>query len=143
VYAGVHNAAEEESYRKFYLCRDDAGNLGVRVIEEFVGCAGLTCCCGGRGKSYYSQVIGNSSMPYLNSLARKYGFASSYYGDAHPSLPNYFMLTVGNTVTYSDSFTGTVSANNIVRQLLLAGLSQARMRFNIHASLGLRNTRAF
>jgi acid phosphatase len=91
----------------------------------------------------YSQVIGNSSMPYLNSLAKKYGFASSYYGDAPPSLPNYFMLTVGNTVTYSDSFTGTVSANNIVRQLLLAGLSQARMRFNIHASLGLRNTRAF
>jgi phosphatidylinositol-3-phosphatase len=69
----------------------------------------------------YSQVIGNSSMPYLNSLARKYGLATSYYANAHPSLPNYFELTVGNVVTYNDAYTGTYTGNNIVRQLLLAG----------------------
>jgi hypothetical protein len=34
----------------------------------------------------YSQVIGNSSMPYLNSLAAKYGLATHYYADVHPSI---------------------------------------------------------
>jgi hypothetical protein len=34
----------------------------------------------------YSQVIGNSSMPYLNSLAAKYGLATQYYADVHPSI---------------------------------------------------------
>jgi phage terminase large subunit-like protein len=40
----------------------------------------------------YGQVIGNSSMPYLNSLANKYGLAVNYYGNTHPSIGNYFML---------------------------------------------------
>ena len=69
----------------------------------------------------YSQVIGSSAMPYLNSLASKYGLATNYYSDAHPSLPNYFMLTVGNKIASNDSYTGTITGNNIVRQLLLAG----------------------
>src|SRR6267143_2589117 len=38
----------------------------------------------------YSEVIGNSSMPYLNSLASQYGLATQYFADAHPSLGNYF-----------------------------------------------------
>jgi len=69
----------------------------------------------------YSQVIGNSSMPYLNSLADKYGLATNYYASAHPSIPNYFTLTAGETVTFNDLFSGTYSGNNIVRQLILAG----------------------
>jgi phosphatidylinositol-3-phosphatase len=69
----------------------------------------------------YSQVIGSTSMPYLNSLANKYGLATNYYANGHPSIDNYFMLTVGQTITYNDAFTGTVSVSNIVRQLLLAG----------------------
>jgi len=32
----------------------------------------------------YSQVIGNSAMPYLNSLASKYGLATQYYANTHP-----------------------------------------------------------
>jgi phosphatidylinositol-3-phosphatase len=69
----------------------------------------------------YSQVIGNAAMPYLNSLAKKYGLATNYYATAHPSLPNYFMLTAGHTITFNDNFTGVYSGNNIVRQLLLGG----------------------
>jgi phosphatidylinositol-3-phosphatase len=69
----------------------------------------------------YSDVIGNSSMPYLNSLAQQYGLAAQYYADAHPSLPNYFMLTVGMTETNSDGFTGGVSDDNVVRELMKAG----------------------
>jgi len=41
----------------------------------------------------YSSVIGSSSMPYLNGLARRYGLATSYYANVHPSIGNYFMLT--------------------------------------------------
>lgn len=68
----------------------------------------------------YSQVIGNSSMPYLNSLASKYGLATQYYADVHPSIGNYFMLTTGQIETIDDAFQGTVSDDNIVRELVKA-----------------------
>jgi len=71
----------------------------------------------------YSDVIGDSDMPYFNSLAQQYGMAAQYYADAHPSLPNYFMLTVGLTETDSDSFSGVVTDDNIVRELVKAGKS--------------------
>jgi acid phosphatase len=73
----------------------------------------------------FSDVIGNSSMPYLNSLASTYGLATQYYADAHPSLPNYFMLTVGagTSITGStgDGYTGVVTQDNVVRALTAAG----------------------
>lgn len=73
----------------------------------------------------YSDVIGNSGMPYLNSLATANALATQYYADAHPSLPNYFELTVGAgtsiTGTSGDSFTGVVTQDNIVRALTAAG----------------------
>ena len=69
----------------------------------------------------YSEVIGNSAMPYLNSLAAQYGLATQYYADTHPSIGNYFMLTTGQIVTNQDTFTGTVSVDNIVRELLASG----------------------
>jgi acid phosphatase len=69
----------------------------------------------------YSSVIGNSSMPYLNSLVQKYGLATQYYANTHPSIGNYFMLTTGQIITNNDGFTGTVTADNVVRHLLTAG----------------------
>lgn len=69
----------------------------------------------------YSSVIGSSSMPYLNSLAKKYGLATQYYANSHPSIGNYFMLTTGQIITTNDGFTGTVTADNVVRRFLLAG----------------------
>lgn len=69
----------------------------------------------------YSSVIGSSSMPYLNSLAAKYGLATQYYANTHPSIGNYFMLTTGAIITNNDSFCSTISNDNIVRHLLTAG----------------------
>jgi hypothetical protein len=69
----------------------------------------------------YSSVIGSTSMPYLNSLANKYGLAKQYYANTHPSIGNYFELTTGQIITNNDSFTGTVTADNVVRHLLAAG----------------------
>src|SRR5438105_9706815 len=69
----------------------------------------------------YSSVIGSSSMPYFNALAQQYGLATQYYGNTHPSIGNYFMLTTGQIITNNDSYTGTVSADNLVRQMIAAG----------------------
>ncbi len=69
----------------------------------------------------YSDVINNSEMPYLNSLASKYGLATQYFADAHPSIPNYLMLTTGQMETFDDSFSGTISDDNSVRELVKAG----------------------
>jgi acid phosphatase len=69
----------------------------------------------------YPEVIGNSSMPYFNSLATKYGLATQYFANAHPSIPNYFVLTTGLPETLDDNFSGTVSDDNVVRVLVNAG----------------------
>jgi phosphatidylinositol-3-phosphatase len=69
----------------------------------------------------YSEVIGNSSMPYFNSLASQYGLATQYFADAHPSLPNYLMLTTGLIETFDDSFSGVINDDNVVRELVKAG----------------------
>jgi len=72
----------------------------------------------------YPDVIGNSSMPYFNSLANKWGLATNYYANLHPSIPNYFEMTVGKTLTVNDSETPKsfpVSDDNVVRELLAAG----------------------
>jgi phosphatidylinositol-3-phosphatase len=69
----------------------------------------------------YASVIGNSSMPYLNSLAKKYGLAAQYYANTHPSIGNYFMMTAGQIITNNDSMCSTITQDNIVRHLLTAG----------------------
>lgn len=60
-------------------------------------------------------------MPYLNSLASKYGLATQYYANTHPSIGNYFMLTAGQIITNTDSYCSTLTQDNIVRHLLTAG----------------------
>jgi acid phosphatase len=71
----------------------------------------------------YEDVIGNSAMPYLNSLAQKGALATQYYADAHPSIPNYFELTTGAMVTLDDNFSGTISSDNLAREITAAGKS--------------------
>ena len=71
----------------------------------------------------YSSVIGNPAMPYTNQLANQYALATQYYANRHNSLPNYFMLTVGDLVTTNDLYTGTVTSDNLVRALSGAGKS--------------------
>lgn len=74
----------------------------------------------------YSSVIGSSSMPYLNSLAQKYGLATQYYANTHPSIGNYFELTTGQILTNNDGMTPSnypVSVDNIVRHFISAGIT--------------------
>src|SRR5207244_10553470 len=51
----------------------------------------------------YSSSVG--SMPYLDSLVAKYGLATNYYADTHPSIGNYFTLTTGQILTNDDGQT--------------------------------------
>lgn len=73
----------------------------------------------------FADVIGNPNMPFLNGLASANSLATQYYADAHPSLPNYFELTVGAgtsiTGTSGDSYSGVVTQDNVVRALTAAG----------------------
>lgn len=43
----------------------------------------------------YDEIVGSSSAPYLNSLARACGLATNYHNITHPSLPNYIAATSG------------------------------------------------
>ena len=69
----------------------------------------------------FAQVIGSSSMPFLNSLATQHSLATNYFANTHPSIGNYFMLTTGNVETNDDAFTATVSSDSVARALTGAG----------------------
>jgi hypothetical protein len=71
----------------------------------------------------YSDVVGSPNMPYLNSLIPRGGLASNYFANAHSSIGNYFMMTTGQLVTIDDGFSGTVSSDNLVRELAGSGKS--------------------
>jgi len=45
----------------------------------------------------YGEVIGSSQAPYINSLAASYGLAGNFFGETHPSLPNYIAASSGST----------------------------------------------
>jgi phosphatidylinositol-3-phosphatase len=71
----------------------------------------------------YGDVVASPSMPYLNSLADQYGLATNYFANAHPSIPNYFMLTTGQNLTLIDALTPDlfpVSEDNVIRELIAA-----------------------
>jgi acid phosphatase len=72
----------------------------------------------------YSSVIGNKAMPYLNSLASKYGLATQYYANTHPAIGNSFEMTTGLGLTNDDTATPAsfpVSADNIASELMVSG----------------------
>ena len=61
----------------------------------------------------YADVIGGTAMVYLESLAHEYGSVTQYYADAHPSIGNYFMMIVGDTITDNDGYSSIVTKDNI------------------------------
>lgn len=64
-----------------------------------------------------------AGMPFLSKLAARYGSAVNFFANTHPSIGDYFWLTTGQNITNDSNFVGPVSADNIVRQLNLAGKS--------------------
>ncbi|HEY0539807.1 MAG TPA: alkaline phosphatase family protein [Actinoallomurus sp.] len=76
----------------------------------------------------YSQVIGSSSAPYINSLKSGGADLTASYAITHPSQPNYFAIFSGATqgITDDSCYTpGFSSAPNLASELAAAGKSWA------------------
>ncbi len=72
----------------------------------------------------YGSIIGASSAPYINGLAKRYALATAMYAIRHPSLPNYLALTGGSTFSIASDCTDcSVHATSLVDQLESAGIS--------------------
>jgi phosphatidylinositol-3-phosphatase len=71
----------------------------------------------------YEKVIGNSNMPYYNSLAKKYAVAAQYYANIHNSLTDLMRIVAGQNVTLWDNTTSCYNVDNVVRHLLLHGMT--------------------
>ena len=73
----------------------------------------------------YNQIIGNSSMPYLNSLATGGALFTQSSGTEHPSQPNYLDLFSGSDQgvygDYSTKGIAPLPADNLGAELLHNG----------------------
>jgi hypothetical protein len=72
----------------------------------------------------YSQIIGSSQGPYINSLAAEGASFTNSHAIMHPSQPNYLALFSGSTqgVT-SDACPQTFSVVNLATELIAANLT--------------------
>jgi phospholipase C len=72
----------------------------------------------------YTQIIGSSSAPYINSLKSGGASLTSSYAITHPSQPNYFAIFSGSTqgITDDSCYTpGFSSAPNLASEVIAAG----------------------
>jgi len=69
----------------------------------------------------YESVVGNSNMPYFNSLAAKYGLATQYYSEQHNSLSALMWLVTGQPITSNNQTTTCYNLDNITRHLIAQG----------------------
>jgi phosphatidylinositol-3-phosphatase len=70
-------------------------------------------------KSWH-DVMGSADAPNIQRLAGLCGAASAFYGEAHPSLPNYVAMTSGGTQGVTDDkgpSSHPLSADNIFQQV--------------------------
>ena len=74
--------------------------------------------------SSYDRIIGSSSAPTLNRLARQCGLATDYSGVSHPSLPNYIAATSGNTWGITDD--GSPGEHAVAQQSIFGQLEAHR-----------------
>jgi len=70
----------------------------------------------------YSQIIGSSQAPYINTLATQGALFTKSYALTHPSQPNYLALFSGSTQgIVDDSCPHTFSAQTLESELIAAG----------------------
>jgi phosphatidylinositol-3-phosphatase len=74
----------------------------------------------------YSQIIGSSQAPYINSLASQGALFTNSHAITHPSEPNYMAITSGSTYGLtSDACPFSTSKANIGSEVIAAKLSYA------------------
>jgi phospholipase C len=64
----------------------------------------------------YRQIIGSKQAPNLNRLAKRYGLATRFYGEVHPSKANYIAMIGGDTfgIHDDDAYTCTAGSTDAV-----------------------------
>src|SRR6202048_3198247 len=69
----------------------------------------------------YSEIIGSSEAPYINTLATQGALFTKSYALTHPSQPNYLALFSGSTQGITDdSCPHTFSAQSLESELIAA-----------------------
>ena len=74
----------------------------------------------------FGAVIGSTSAPYENRLAKACGLATNYRGITHPSLPNYLAATGGSTFGVTDDAgpsSHPITSSSLFQQVTDAKLS--------------------
>ena len=69
----------------------------------------------------YGSIVGASAAPYLNSLIARYGLATSFYAETHPSEPNYIAMTSGGLQGTTIDATYNLDAPNLFDQVEASG----------------------
>ena len=73
----------------------------------------------------YSTIIGNSQLPYINSLAQRYVSLTNWFDVSHPSEPNYLAMTSGSIWDNPQDLTPqdkTYAGSTIANQLSASGI---------------------
>jgi hypothetical protein len=81
------------------------------------------------------KVLRGGQAPYLDSLARRNGLETRYFGVSHPSLPNYLALTAGATF-----HVGRDCHCQVDRTSLFDQLNAARIPWKAYFEGGLPDT---
>jgi acid phosphatase len=71
----------------------------------------------------YGRIVGSAQAPYMNSLIARYGTATSFYGETHPSEPNYIALTSGGLQGTASDGTYNLNVPNLFDQVEASGRS--------------------
>jgi hypothetical protein len=72
----------------------------------------------------YSEIIGSSLAPYINSLAKQGAVMTQSFAVEHPSQPNYLDLFSGsNQGVTNDQGPHTFAADNLASELIAAGFT--------------------
>ncbi len=92
----------------------------------------------------YTSVVGNSQMPFFNSLARQYTLLTHYYAVTHPSLPNYISMIGGDNLGITtDCNTCWVKATNLGDLIDSGGLTWRAYQESMPSACYLGNTNLY
>ena len=69
-----------------------------------------------------------ASMPYTNSLAKTYGYATHYTAIRHPSEPNYLAIAGGSTFGIADDRSPAANSGQLGSAKSVSGTSSVRQR---------------
>jgi hypothetical protein len=69
----------------------------------------------------YSSIVGSAAAPYINSLIARYGLATNFYGETHPSEPNYIAMTSGGIQGTNSDGAYDLAVPNLFDQIQASG----------------------